>query len=67
MERFPWQKALGLLLLLLLMSVLFENLSRSPGTTAQPVSYTAFKRELRVGNVQQVVLSEDEVVATLFK
>ena len=67
MERFPWQKALGLLLLLLLMSVLFENLSRSPGTAAQPVSYTAFKQELRQGNVRQVVLSEDEVVATLFR
>ena len=67
MERFPWQKALGLLLLLLLLSVLFENLSRTPGSPSQATSYSTFKQQLREGNVRQVVLSEDDIVAVLYR
>ncbi|GAB4246276.1 ATP-dependent zinc metalloprotease FtsH [Deferrisoma sp.] len=67
MERFPWQRALGLLLLLLLLSVMVENLSRTPTGPAATVSYTAFKRELREGNVRQVELGEEELTAALYR
>ncbi len=67
MERFPWQRALGLLLLLLLMSVMVENLSRTPTGPSPTVSYSTFKKELRDGNVQRVVLTEQDVTATLYR
>ncbi|NOY45589.1 MAG: ATP-dependent zinc metalloprotease FtsH [Deltaproteobacteria bacterium] len=67
MERFPWQRALGLLLLLLLMSVMVENLSRTPTGPSPSVSYSTFKKELRDGNVQRVVLTDQDVTATLYR
>ncbi len=66
MERFPWRRAAGLLALLLLFSLLLENVNRSSRPPAQPVSYTQFRHELAQGNVKEVTLSEDELVATLF-
>ena len=66
MERFPWRRAAGLLLLLLLFSLLLENVNRTSRPPAQPVSYTQFRHELAEGNVKEVTLSEDELVATLF-
>ena len=66
MERFPWRRAAGLLLLLLLFSLLLENVNRTSRPPTQPVSYTQFRHELAEGNVKEVTLSEDELVATLF-
>ncbi|GAB4260371.1 MAG: ATP-dependent zinc metalloprotease FtsH [Deferrisomatales bacterium] len=67
MDRFPWQRAVGLLLLLLLLSLLLENLSRTTRPPAQPISYTRLKQELRDGRVKEVTLTEDEISGTFFQ
>ena len=64
MERFPWQKAVAVLLFLLLFSVLLDNLNRAGRMPAQSVPYSLFKQELREGNVQSVNLSEEEITGT---
>ncbi len=61
MVRFPWQKALGLLFILLMVSLLLQNLSGQSRPAAPPTSYTLFKEELRRGNVKQVTLTEQAV------
>lgn len=62
MERFPWRRAAGLLVALLLFSVLLDNTNRSVRPPpSQPLSYTQFKQELAAGNVKEVTLSEDEI------
>jgi cell division protease FtsH len=61
MDRFPWQKALGLLLLLLLFSLLVENLTRSTRPATPSVPYSFFKNAARNGDVQEVTLSDREV------
>jgi cell division protease FtsH len=65
MERFPWQKAVGLLLLLVLFSVLLENLTRTTRTATHTISYSDFKQKLRSGYVQEVTLSENQIVGKL--
>ncbi len=67
MERFPWQKAVGLLLALLLFSLLFQNQGPRTGGPVPTVSYTAFKAQVEADNVRKAVLTEGEVVATLFR
>ena len=57
MEKFPWQRALGLLVLLLFVSLLVENLTRKSRPESQSIPYSAFKQEVRDGNVAQVTLS----------
>jgi len=61
MERFPWQKALGLLFILVMVSLLLDNLSGGNRSPSPQVSYTLFKEELRRGNVKQVTLTEQAV------
>ncbi len=46
-------------MLLLLFSLLLENVNRTSRPPAQPVSYTLFKAGTRRGNVKQVTLSEE--------
>jgi len=67
MERFPWQKAVGLLLFLLFFSVLLENMTRNQRVPDQAVAYSVFKQELRQGNVQSVTVTEDEISGTFFR
>ncbi len=66
MERFPWQRALGLLLLLLLLSVFLENATRTATPQAQAVSYSLFKEQLRSGNVRSVAISQEQIKGTFF-
>ncbi len=64
MEKFPWRKAAGLILALMLFSVMLENMNRSVRPASQTVSYTLFKQELAAGNVREVTLAEDEISGT---
>jgi len=61
MVRFPWQKALGLLFILLMTSLLLQNISGQGQAPRAVISYTQFKEELGRGNVQQVTLTEQAV------
>ncbi|MDW7712032.1 MAG: ATP-dependent zinc metalloprotease FtsH [Deferrisomatales bacterium] len=66
MENFPWRKAAGLLLALLLFSLMLENLNRTAQPGSPLISYTLFKQELGVGNVREVTVTEDEVEGAFF-
>jgi cell division protease FtsH len=61
MERFPWQRALGFLLLLLLFSILVENLTRSNRPAGRTVPYSFFKQAVREGLFTDVTLSHKEM------
>ena len=61
MERFPWRRAAGLLLALLLFSVLLDNMNRAARPPSPTLSYTQFKQELAAGNVREVTISEEEI------
>ncbi len=66
MENFPWRRAAGIVLALLLFSLLLENVNRSARPTSQPISYTLFKQELGAGNVEGVTVTEEEIAGTFF-
>ena len=61
MIRFPWQQALGLVFILLMVSMLLQNLTGPNHLAVPPISYTLFKEELRRGNVKQVILRAQAV------
>ncbi|MBI5014310.1 MAG: ATP-dependent zinc metalloprotease FtsH [Deltaproteobacteria bacterium] len=67
MERFPWQRALGLLVVLLFVSLLVQNLTRNSRPQSHVIPYSSFKQEVRDGNVAQVTLSEREIRGELVR
>ena len=70
MERFPWSRALGLVLVLFLFMMFFQSIMQEPGTNGSAVlapgpvaeiSYSSFKEQARAGNVKTVIIREKDV------